>query len=446
MHSSWILSRTEDINYVVPSWTGFIILIRNEMPILSSNIQYLTSIDSSATEMCTVITVLDHCLKIKEQLRLNYIVCVFDQAIYCKAMELKWRYPDKYKDCIVMLGIFHMIMMYLGIIGKNFSDAGLKDLLIQSDVVTTGSVDMYNRSVRAHKIVYEALYRCLLNRMENNTENHEFASTISDIQDKVTEFSEEITQISHDEFIESHCFEQFNNAVIDYKQYLESTSDLAKFWLSYLSMVELLLNTMYATRTGDWNLLLECVRDIPRYAFAYDNYNFARYLTPWLFEMLTLETSHPEVYREFKKGNFSVQLSETNPFGRCEPDRVIETTVHKDTKTPGGLTGFSTKTNAVDRWTINASYRASLYSHLQEFLGTNTKKYVHTDLQKSRIRNDQDDVTSMLSIIEECFIDPFSENPLLSISNGILATEKLVLDSFTDFKLGTERMDTFIKE
>ena len=156
--------------------------------------------------------------------------------------------------------------------------------------------------------------------------------------------------------------------------------------------------------------------------------------------------SHPEIYQEFKNENFSVQLSEANAFGRYEADRVIETTINKVTKTPGGLTGFSTKTNAVDRWTINASYRASLYSHLQEFLGTNTKKYVHTDLQKSRIRNDQDDVTSMLSIIEECFIDPFSENPFLSIPNGILAPEKLPSDSFNDFKLGTERMDTFIKE
>ena len=110
-----------------------------EALILSSNIQYLTSIDSSATKMCTVITVLDRCLKIKVQLRLNYIVCVFDQAIYCKAM-LKWRYPDKYKDCILMLGIFHMIMMYLGIIGKKFSDAGLKDLIIQSDVVAMGQL------------------------------------------------------------------------------------------------------------------------------------------------------------------------------------------------------------------------------------------------------------------------------------------------------------------
>ena len=126
------------------------------MPILSGNIQYLTSTDSSAKEMCTVTTVLDYCLKIKEQLRLNYIVCVFDQGIYCKAMELKWRYPDKYKDCIVMLGIFHMIMMYLGVVGNTFLGAGLNDLIIQSDVVATGSVDkalsgkMYNPSVCPH--------------------------------------------------------------------------------------------------------------------------------------------------------------------------------------------------------------------------------------------------------------------------------------------------------
>ena len=87
-------------------------------------------------------------------------------------------------------------------------------------------------------------------------------------------------------------------------------------------------------------------------------------MTPWLSEMLTLETIHPEVYQEFKKGNFLVQLSERNSFGRCEPDRVTKTTINKDTKTPGGLTGFSTKTSVVGRWKINASQQASLYLHL----------------------------------------------------------------------------------
>ena len=44
---------------------------------------------------------------------------------------------------------------------------------------------MYNHSLRAYKIAYEALYKRLLNRVEDhNTEDHELVSTTSDIQDK----------------------------------------------------------------------------------------------------------------------------------------------------------------------------------------------------------------------------------------------------------------------
>ena len=67
-------------------------------------------------------------------------------------------------------------------------------------MVATGSVNkalsgkMHNRLVYAHKLVYEALHRCLLNRMEdNNTEDYELISTISGIQDNVSEISEEKT-------------------------------------------------------------------------------------------------------------------------------------------------------------------------------------------------------------------------------------------------------------
>ena len=89
---------------------------------------------------------------------------------------------------------------------------------------------MCNRSVRANKLVYEALYRCLFNRKEdNNTEDHKLAPNVPVIQYKLNQFSEEMTEILHDEFIERGCFEQFNNVVIDYKQYLQSISDLAKF-------------------------------------------------------------------------------------------------------------------------------------------------------------------------------------------------------------------------
>lgn len=125
---------------------------------------------------------------------------------------------------------------------------------------------MYIRTVRVHKVISEVLYKCLLNKMEeNHADNFESSSIISDVQEKVNDFYENITQCSNHDFIEKDC----NN----YKLYLEDSSDLTKFWLTYFTVVHLLLNTLYATRTGDWELLgLDHIRDLARYAFANDRY------------------------------------------------------------------------------------------------------------------------------------------------------------------------------
>ena len=63
------------------------------------------------------------------------------------------------------MGAFHTICTLLGIIGKRFQDAGLTDLCVESQVLAEGSVTgvmegrRYNRAVRLHKLVYEALMR-----------------------------------------------------------------------------------------------------------------------------------------------------------------------------------------------------------------------------------------------------------------------------------------------
>ena len=104
-----------------------------------------------------------------------------------------------------------------------------------------------------------------------------------------------------------------------------------------MKMVELLLNVIYATRAGNWNLHLESIHEILPYTFAYDHLRYAKYLTPMFGEMLNLEINHPEIYREFSLGNFAFQLSRSNPFGSVEADNIIETIINKDTKCPGSL-------------------------------------------------------------------------------------------------------------
>ena len=95
----------------------------------------------------------------------------------------------------------------------------------------------------------------------------------------------------------------------------EKGSDLVKFWLSYLEICELVLNLIYATRTGNWILYLSCIEEVIPWCFAYDRQNYARYLIPFLNDMLKLPLSMPEVSNVFLNGEFSVQMGEANPFG-----------------------------------------------------------------------------------------------------------------------------------
>eukprot|EP00112_Aurelia_sp_Birch-Aquarium-sp1_P024033 Seg7404.3 transcript_id=Seg7404.3/GoldUCD/mRNA.D3Y31 product="hypothetical protein" protein_id=Seg7404.3/GoldUCD/D3Y31 len=115
------------INQKIPSWTGFHILIRNEVIISKSKIAYLETIDSPATELSTVFEILCRALAIKDKLDLSSIVVTFDQAIYAKAIDIKQKEPDKFKSIVLLLGGFHTLMMALGIVGKRYDDAGLRD-------------------------------------------------------------------------------------------------------------------------------------------------------------------------------------------------------------------------------------------------------------------------------------------------------------------------------
>ena len=192
---------------------------------------------------------------------------------------------------------------------------------------------------------------------------------------------------------------KYMNIVLDYVDNLsESEGSLAMFWLSFIEMAKILPNLLTATLSGNWHLFLETIRDILPYTFAYDNINYSRYLTVMLAEMISLQTENPGVYQQFMAGNFTAQLSEHSTFGRMEPDKVIEMTINKVTKTPGGTTGFTMKADAIMRWTLNASYRAELRKCLYTHLNYSQQLYSHKDLTTSRILEDEKDVKSIMVV------------------------------------------------
>ena len=130
----------------------------------------------------------------------------------------------------------------------------------------------------------------LLNKFEEGIDNIEHQIIIDHVSEHLSEFTSEVNSENFENLKEKYATRQFQMIFSNFKdEYFQHGAPLTKYWLSYLEMVEVLLNTLYAVRTGDWSLLLECIRDIAIYAFAYDNYNYARYLTPFLAEMMHLK-------------------------------------------------------------------------------------------------------------------------------------------------------------
>ena len=189
---------------------------------------------------------------------------------------------------------------------------------------------------------------------------------IEDGKTRVEDLAKDVSKIKSDRLCESEEFKTFYHIFLDYVEHTKiKGGQLAQAWLSFIEMVEILLNTIYATPAGNWFLLFQCYRDMMPYTFAYDHLNYAKYSTPMLAEFTELEENYPELYTEFIAGNFSAQITSKNTFSRIEMDKVIEVTINKDTKCPSGLKGFSTNISQVNLWSLNATHRAEMSSHQQ---------------------------------------------------------------------------------
>lgn len=116
--------------------------------------------------------------------------------------------------------------------------------------------------------------------------------------------------------------------------------------------------------------------------------------------MTNLAERNPEISNELKTGGFSVQLTNSNPFARISIVQTAEVTINKDTQTPGGTTGFNLKSATQQRHSLTAEYRSAFLWLLREIVQGNTSKEEHTELQRSRVKKDEQAVSAVWELIK----------------------------------------------
>ena len=124
--------------------------------------------------------------------------------------------------------VFHTICTFLGIIGKRFQDAGLKDICIESGDITEDSLcgvlesRRYNRAVRFHKLMYEAFMRMAWTGFENwLTENQQSKKrAVDNTVNGLASLYDKICNAEFQDKLRSQSFAKLNDLYDQYMNYL----------------------------------------------------------------------------------------------------------------------------------------------------------------------------------------------------------------------------------
>ena len=443
----------------VPAWSAFNAMVHQQAPV-KTTIGYCPMINSSPTDFSTVYTVMKNLQQMMASLGQRESVITFDLAIYVKAKEIQWQRPDEFRDMVVRMGGFHIILNYLSLLGKKFENSGLEDLLIEAGVYGSATISSiikgkaYNRGIRAHKLTMEALFRLQWHAFTTWYQERDDTSIIN--KDNLVDIMKEVQNAMGDKERFIDIFNRFRQELeaveekfLQYQQQKEEASKLFRFWNDYIRMVQHLLQFIRAERTGNWYLHLSATADMVPHFFSMDRPNYSRWLPVYIADMQQLNKTHPRVYEEFMKGNQSISRS-GQPFIQVSTDMALEQSINLDSKMKGGIIGISKRPEALERWFLTSHQRAAITTAVKEMCNMGDNEGPHKEASPSRISRDEEDVQKLLhKFSSELITNPFmyeESDALLNLATGMVmpADEaSRLLDAYNE---GAVQMKEFVEQ
>jgi len=186
----------------------------------------------------------------------------------------------------------------------------------------------------------------------------------------------------------------------------ETTIPQFKYWNITLQFELLLLTLMRSFRESSFTLYTEALVGVAAWMFALDRTNYARWLPVHVRDMLALQSKHPEIYREFQSGKFTVQKT-ANAFPAIPLDQVHEQN-NELIKGDGGALGLTMKPSALLRWMVSGPELARLVKEFENSDEDQHTQLLHHEQSHASQTRFKNHVSTLVSTIEELG-NPFEE-------------------------------------
>ena len=329
-------------------------------------------------------------------------------------------------------------------IGKRFRSAGLRDLIVKACLGGPHQIKEilkgkhFNYGIRISKIVFEALLRLTFECFESDALYNLRASN------EFSKFMKDRNSESFENGLKAvntlpQLYEKFDDSICK-----GSLGPMARFWQSYLDMVQILLDFVKSTRLPSWDLHLQITKRMLLWIHAYVRINYSRHFTYYWASQQKLATKHPSILQEFQDGNFVVRRTPTK-FNRLSPDLVIEQTINRHQKEPGGIIGSSTSQRSMETWALSSHNTATLIADFKRGIGWDSWKG-SKDLSHKHILDDESAIIKCCGSINNWKNQFEDSDSLFSLSSGIVPSHEVEEDMFNAENIGRSRLESFIAE
>ena len=196
-----------------------------------------------------------------------------------------------------MLGGLHIEMAAFKMLGKWVSGSGRAEAICNAGVATQGVAESFltashlTRTRRAHQVTAASLF--VLMRTAYN--------------DYVARMKENERPLSEEEW----------------KKAVAEKCPQFRYWSSVLDLELACLRLVRAIREANFNMYVQSIRELLPWMFAMDHGNYARWLSVHYRDMCILPSKHPEVYKHFQEGCFTVYKT-TRRFSAIALDHAHE--------------------------------------------------------------------------------------------------------------------------
>lgn len=323
-------------------------------------------------------------------------VLTVDQPLYVLAKKVQWLWPYEYgpDKYVIMMGGLHIEMSYLKAIGEWLEGSGWLNSLVTAEIVTAGRGESVQKgsSVARGQWIHQVMVAALHMLKQDAYKTH---------------------QVRNNQH--SLSFASWSDSMVN-------TNPQFHYWTRVMDMELLLLKFIRSQREANFDMYIECLREMLPWFFLLDHVHYARWLTVHVQDLTQLQVSNQATFEQFSKGAFVTQKS-TRKFSAMAHDQVHEQ-LNAILKGDGGFIGITENAETLKRWTVSAPELTRIIS---EVTTSNAEPTNHHDSGTTNQTRFVMQVQSLVRTMNELG-NPFTENSseLLTLDTKVIMSQDSV--------------------